>query len=71
MNAWFGLQLRRELVKLMSKPSGPKNRNHSVSSQRLSLDSFEGEDSMRREKDESESFYPQVDFTRYNKRDPY
>ena len=53
MNAWFGLQLRRELVKLMSEPSGHKNRKHSASSQRLSLDSLDGVNSMHNQKDES------------------
>ena len=59
MNARFGSQLRLELVKLMSDSSGPKNRTHSTNSQRLSLDSVEGED-MRRGKDQSAKVYDQV-----------
>jgi hypothetical protein len=61
MNAWFGAELRRELVKLMSdspsttSTSGPsKNDTHSAISQRLSIDSLEGRNE-RDDSDDSES----------------
>jgi hypothetical protein len=64
MNAWFGLKLRRELVKLMSDSSGPKERSGSVNSQRLSLDSLDGDRSGRNDKDDSEDIYDQVNWAK-------
>jgi hypothetical protein len=61
MNLRFGLQLRRELVKLMSDSSGPTSRNraNSANSQRLSLDSLEERD-RRNETDYSAAIYEEV-----------
>ena len=42
MNKYFGDQLRRELVKLIERPESFRSRTHSVGSERLSLDSLEG-----------------------------
>lgn len=57
MNAWFGLQLRRELVKLMSDSSKPtRNRAHSANSQRLSIDSIDRRD-RRNPIDDSDDVY--------------
>ena len=57
MNAWFGKELRRELVKLMMESSGPKNRTNSANSERLSLDSLDVD-----RKDDSAELYDQVDW---------
>ena len=43
MNTFFGSMLRSELVKLMGESSRLRNQAHSTNSQRLSLDSNEGE----------------------------
>jgi hypothetical protein len=57
MNAWFGLQLRRELVKLMSNSSKPtRDRAPSANSQRLSIDSIDRQD-RRNPKDDSDNMY--------------
>jgi hypothetical protein len=63
MNLEFGMELRRELVKLMRDSSGPRIRAHSVDSQRLSLDSLEGRPGDRRnKKDDSAEVYDQIDW---------
>jgi hypothetical protein len=60
MNAWFGLQLRRELVKLMSDSSKPtRDRAHSANSQRLSIDSIDRRE-RRNPKDDSANMYDSV-----------
>jgi hypothetical protein len=43
MNQYFGDQLRRELVKLIERPDSFRRRTHSMGSERLSLDSREGD----------------------------
>ena len=59
MNAWFGLQLRHELVKHMSPSlqNRPKVRTHSMDSQRLSIDSLQGIPDKR---DYSENTYEKI-----------
>jgi hypothetical protein len=63
MNAWFGAELRRELVQLMSRSQDPsvqfrpKVRTHSTDSQRLSIDSLQG---IPDERDYSENIYEEI-----------
>lgn len=43
MNKYFGNQLRRELINLIERPESLRSRAQSTGSERLSLDSLEGD----------------------------